>query len=179
MSEELFMTTYKEISAAFQAILPPAFGGGRAELSLIVRITFLKAESTFSLSRGQKHPPHAVKRSGALDDPGGVFATYSVNRPPSRCLMRSMRRLTIEISATPLAARRVCSKESVHHRHHNKHKSWVRLRSGVTQMEPGVSRWSATASIRWRVPVILNDDDDRRLISMKRKPYPLALLDRV
>jgi len=164
-SEELFMTTYKEISAAFQAMFRRLFGGGRAELSLIDPDNILESGIDILAQPPGKKLTHLTLLSGGERSMTAVallFATYSVKPSPFTVLDEIDAALDDRNIGYFLSLLEEFAQKSqfiiVTHNKHTVMGSTTLL--GVTQMEPGVS-----TMVSYRLdtlegkPVILNDDE--------------------
>lgn len=163
-SEELFMETYKEISANFQAMFRRLFGGGRAELKLVDPENILESGIDILAQPPGKKLTHLTLLSGGERSMTAVallFATYSVKPSPFTVLDEIDAALDDRNIGYFLSVLEEFAQKSqfiiVTHNKHTVMGSTTLL--GVTQMEPGVS-----TMVSYRLdtlegkPVILNDD---------------------
>lgn len=163
-SEELFLTTYKEISAQFQEMFRRLFGGGRAELKLIDPENVLESGIDILAQPPGKKLTHLALLSGGERSMTAVallFATYHVKPSPFCVLDEIDAALDDRNIGFFLSVLQEFAKKSqfiiITHNKHTVMGSDTLL--GVTQIEPGVS-----TMVSYRIdkaegePVIYNDD---------------------
>lgn len=181
-SEELFISTYKQISQNFQDMFRRLFGGGRAELTLVDPENVLESGIDILAQPPGKKLTHLALLSGGERSMTAVallFATYLV-KPSPFCILDEIdaalddRNIGYFLSVLEEFAK----KSQFIIITHNKHTVLgSRTLLGVTQIEPGVS-----TMVSYRIgnlegqQVILNEDE--QAVSFDEDGRDLSLLDR-
>lgn len=164
-SEELFLTTYKQISANFQEMFRRLFGGGRAEITLNDPENVLTSGiDIFAQPPGKKLISLTLLSGGerSMTAVALLFATYMVKPSPFCILDEIDAALDDKNIGFFLSVLEDFAKDSqfiiITHNTHTVMGSSSLL--GVTQMEAGVSTTiSYKIANRAGEAVILNDDD--------------------
>ena len=143
-SEELFLSSYRQISQNFQAMFRRLFGGGRAELSLSDPENVLESGIDILAQPPGKKLTHLTLLSGGERSMTAVallFATYQVKPSPFCVLDEIDAALDDRNIGYFLAVLEEFAQKSqfiiITHNKHTVMGSQTLL--GVTQMEPGVS----------------------------------------
>jgi len=143
-SEELFLTSYRQISQNFQAMFRRLFGGGRAELSLSDPDNVLESGIDILAQPPGKKLTHLTLLSGGERSMTAVallFATYQV-KPSPFCVLDEIDAALDDRNIGYFLAvlEEFAQKSQFIIITHNKHTVMgSQTLMGVTQMEPGVS----------------------------------------